>query len=126
MPKMNGIQLLRMLQNEKIRARVMMASTDTCDGAKVTMEALDLGAIDFIEKPVNIMYLKSGEFKRNFLEILKPAGCCWAKISGDCLFHRRAEGASECSAAAARRTYGTSINCTAYAKRFYPVTCRTS
>ena len=60
MPKMNGIQLLRMLQNEKIRARVMMASTDTCDGAKVTMEALDLGAIDFIEKPVNIMYLKSG------------------------------------------------------------------
>ena len=70
MPKMNGIQLLRMLQNEKIRARVMMASTDTCDGAKVTMEALDLGAIDFIEKPVNIMYLKSGEFKRNFLDIL--------------------------------------------------------
>ena len=58
MPKMNGIQLLRALQRDKIRVRVMMASTDTRDGAAVTMEALDLGAIDFIEKPVNIVYLK--------------------------------------------------------------------
>ena len=60
MPKMNGIQFLRALQRDKIRARVMMASTDTRDGAAVTMEALDLGAIDFIEKPVNIVYLRTG------------------------------------------------------------------
>ena len=51
MPKMDGIQLLQMLQKDKIRARIMMASTDTKEGASVTMEALELGAIDFIEKP---------------------------------------------------------------------------
>ncbi len=69
MPKMNGIQFLRALQRDK-RARVMMASTDTRDGAAVTMEALDLGAIDFIEKPVNIVYLKSSGFKDQFLDTL--------------------------------------------------------
>ncbi len=71
MPKMNGIQLLRMLQKDKIRARVMMASTDTKEGAAVTMEALDLGAIDFIEKPANVVYLKGSEFYNNFLETLQ-------------------------------------------------------
>ena len=70
MPKMNGIQFLRALQRDKIRARVMMASTDTRDGAAVTMEALDLGAIYFIEKPVNIVYLKSSGFKDQFLDTL--------------------------------------------------------
>lgn len=71
MPKMNGIQFLRALQKDKIRARIMMASTDTKDGAQVTMEALDLGAIDFIEKPVNIVYLKSSGFKDKFLDTLQ-------------------------------------------------------
>lgn len=71
MPKMNGIQFLRALQKDKIRARIMMASTDTKDGAAVTMEALDLGAIDFIEKPVNIVYLKSSGFKDKFLDTLQ-------------------------------------------------------
>ena len=58
MPRMDGIQLLQMLQKDKIRARIMMASTDTKEGASVTMEALELGAIDFIEKPANILYLR--------------------------------------------------------------------
>jgi len=71
MPKVNGIQLLRMLQKDKIRARIMMASTDTREGATVTMEALDLGAIDFVEKPANIVYLKGGDFKKKFLDTLE-------------------------------------------------------
>lgn len=70
MPKINGIQLLRMLQKDKIRAKIMMASTDTREGASVTLEALELGAIDFIEKPANIIYLKGDGFKNRFLEIL--------------------------------------------------------
>ena len=71
MPKINGIQLLRILQKDKIRARIMMASTDTKEGASVTMEALDLGAIDFIEKPANLVYLKGNKFKETFLDILQ-------------------------------------------------------
>ena len=71
MPKINGIQLLRILQKDKIRVRIMMASTDTREGASVTMEALDLGAIDFIEKPANIVYLKGDVFKQKFLDTLQ-------------------------------------------------------
>lgn len=34
------------------------------------MESLDLGAIDFVEKPANLSYLKGNEFKKKFLDIL--------------------------------------------------------
>ena len=54
MPVMGGLELLRELQTRKIPVRVMMASTDTRDGAKVTMDALELGAIDFVHKSGNI------------------------------------------------------------------------
>ena len=47
----------------------MMASTDTREGASVTMEALDLGAIDFIEKPANIVYLKGDVFKQKLYSV---------------------------------------------------------
>ena len=53
MPKMTGIQLLEELQKRKIQAKVVMASTDTAEGAKVTLDALELGAMDFVHKPEN-------------------------------------------------------------------------
>jgi two-component system chemotaxis response regulator CheB len=62
--------LLGILQRDKISAKIMMASTDTRDGASVTLEALELGAIDFVEKPANIVYLKGNEFKNKFLDTL--------------------------------------------------------
>lgn len=51
MPKMDGLGLLRELRRLKIAAKVMMVSTHAEDGAKVTMEALSLGALDFVKKP---------------------------------------------------------------------------
>ena len=53
MPKMNGIELLGELKRLKIAARVMIASTDSHEGAKVTLDALELGAMDFIHKPTS-------------------------------------------------------------------------
>lgn len=70
MPVMGGLELLKELQTRKIPARVMMASTDTRDGAKVTMDALELGAIDFVHKPGNIRNCQTDEFRKNFLETL--------------------------------------------------------
>ena len=58
MPKMTGIQLLEELQKRKIQAKVVMASTDTAEGAKVTLDALELGAMDFVHKPENAFALK--------------------------------------------------------------------
>ncbi|MCR5753914.1 MAG: chemotaxis response regulator protein-glutamate methylesterase [Acetatifactor sp.] len=70
MPRMNGIQLLEELRKRKIQARVMMASTDTREGAKVTLDALELGALDFIHKPQNAIDCRGQEFAENMLRIL--------------------------------------------------------
>lgn len=70
MPKMGGIELLRELQKFKISARVMMASTATSEGAKVTLDALELGAVDFIHKPVSASDCRGVDFKERLLKIL--------------------------------------------------------
>lgn len=71
MPKMNGLQLLKELQKYKISARVMMASTDTREGAKTTLDALELGALDFIHKPENALDCRVDAFKNELLRILE-------------------------------------------------------
>ena len=71
MPKMDGIALLRELHKQKIQARIMMASTDTMEGAKVTLDALDLGALDFIHKPSNAFDCKDEDFQRRMLQTLE-------------------------------------------------------
>lgn len=70
MPQMSGLELLKELQKRKISAKVMMASTDTKEGAKTTLDALELGALDFVHKPNNAMDCRSGEFKERLLKIL--------------------------------------------------------
>ena len=71
MPKMNGLQLLKELQKYKIPARVMMASTDTRQGAQTTLDALELGALDFIHKPDNALDCRVDTFKEELLRILE-------------------------------------------------------
>ena len=70
MPVMGGLELLKELQTRKMPVKVMMASTDTREGAKVTMDALELGAIDFVHKSGNIKNNKTAEFQKEFLETL--------------------------------------------------------
>ena len=73
MPKMNGLELLREMQRYKIPAKVVMASTDTKEGAKTTLDALELGALDFIHKPENAVDCREENFSRRMLEILAAA-----------------------------------------------------
>ncbi len=70
MPKMNGLQLLYELRKSKISARIMMASTDTKDGARTTLDALELGAMDFVHKPDNAVSCRAQDFKQEFLGTL--------------------------------------------------------
>ena len=71
MPKMDGLQLLQELRKYKISARVMMASTDTREGAKTTLDALDYGALDFIHKPDNANDCRVDIFQKRLLGILE-------------------------------------------------------
>lgn len=70
MPRMSGLQLLEELRKFKISAKVMMASTDTREGAKTTLDALELGALDFIHKPDNAVDCRVDSFKQDMLRTL--------------------------------------------------------
>lgn len=71
MPKMTGIELLRELQKRSISAKILMASTDTKDGASVTLEALELGALDFVQKPGSFLVAQNESFRVAFLRALE-------------------------------------------------------
>jgi len=70
MPRMDGITMLKELHKLKIRAKIMMASTDTKEGAKVTMDALDLGALDFVHKPDRASECRGEDFTKQFINTL--------------------------------------------------------
>lgn len=70
MPRMNGLDMLREMQKSSVSANVMMASTTTSEGARETLDALELGAIDFIKKPENVADARHTEFREQFLSIL--------------------------------------------------------
>ncbi|MCH5343625.1 MAG: chemotaxis-specific protein-glutamate methyltransferase CheB [Acetatifactor sp.] len=70
MPKMNGLELMRKLRQYKISVRIMVASTATSEGAKTTLDALELGALDFIHKPDNAADCREDSFRDQLLRIL--------------------------------------------------------
>jgi two-component system chemotaxis response regulator CheB len=51
MPEMNGIEVLKHLQEHAPQIGAIMLSTLTHEGGAMTMKALELGAFDFIPKP---------------------------------------------------------------------------
>lgn len=71
MPRMTGLELLKELNKLDISAKVVMASTDTKEGAQTTLDALELGAMDFIHKPDNVQVMKAESFKENLLRIVE-------------------------------------------------------
>lgn len=76
MPKMNGLELLKELQKYNIFAKVLMASTDTLEGAQITLDALELGAIDFVHKPDSALGCRGSNFKDDFLHSLSAVAEC--------------------------------------------------
>ncbi len=51
MPEMDGIETLKALRDQHPSIKAIMLSIHTSRGAQKTLEALSLGAIDFVEKP---------------------------------------------------------------------------
>ncbi|MBR1875940.1 MAG: chemotaxis response regulator protein-glutamate methylesterase [Lachnospiraceae bacterium] len=70
MPKLDGISFLRKLKEEGLKEHVMMFSTTTGEGTKQTMEALELGAMDFIKKPDSLSDISGEDFAEHFLTML--------------------------------------------------------
>lgn len=59
MPEMDGLSALRILRKEVPLSKVIMFSSLTQEGAKATIEALSLGAFDFVPKPSTKSFLES-------------------------------------------------------------------
>lgn len=51
MPELDGLGVLRALKHRRSNVGAIMVSGHTLDGAKLTTEALELGAFDFVLKP---------------------------------------------------------------------------
>ncbi|SNR89416.1 two-component system, chemotaxis family, response regulator CheB [Anaerovirgula multivorans] len=72
MPIMNGIDALKIIM-EINPIPVVMLSGLTYKGAESTMIALELGAIDFIQKPSSIFMVNADHLKKEIVEKVKNA-----------------------------------------------------
>ncbi|SFG00898.1 two-component system, chemotaxis family, response regulator CheB [Lachnospiraceae bacterium C7] len=73
MPRMGGLELLEKVKADRIRTNIIIVSTVAKRESEITIKALELGAIDFVEKPSNIIEAKGEDFKRRLLGILSHA-----------------------------------------------------
>ncbi|MFP3154072.1 chemotaxis-specific protein-glutamate methyltransferase CheB [Lachnospiraceae bacterium ZAX-1] len=70
MPRMDGLELLEKLKQDRIKATIIVVSKLTTKDAKITMLAMERGAVDFVAKPDNVIEAKGAEFKKQVLEVL--------------------------------------------------------
>lgn len=99
MPLMNGLEALREIMKE-MPTPVVMLSSLTDEGARETIAALELGAVDFVRKPSGSISLDLYKVKDIILEKLRIA--VRAKVNlgkSQAVIHRRAASTDRTSAA---------------------------
>ena len=80
MPEMNGLECLDRIMVEN-PCPVVMVSSRTADGAEETLEALRLGAVDFVLKPAGAVSLKIDEFAPQLVQKIRVAATAKLKAS---------------------------------------------
>lgn len=80
MPEMDGLTCLDRIMIEQ-PCPVIMVSSTTVSGAEATLEALRLGAIDFVAKPTGAVSLKIGEMAPPLIEKVRAAAGARLKTS---------------------------------------------
>ncbi len=73
MPRMDGLTALKEIM-QKCPVPVIMVSSLTTEGAKVTLEALDLGAVDFIPKNLSELSVNIVKIKGMLIDKIKTIG----------------------------------------------------
>ena len=82
MPEMNGIEFLRERKKRGIDIPVVILSSIAAKGAQVTMEALSLGASDFIQKPSGSISEDIHTVKDTLVGMLLGYGGAYRKTKG--------------------------------------------
>jgi len=70
MPRMDGITALKHIM-EKFPVPVIMVSSLTSEGAKITLDALDIGAVDFIPKNLSELSINIVKIKEILIDKIK-------------------------------------------------------
>ena len=73
MPKMNGMEFLREMKRRDNHTKVLIVSTLAREGGAETIEALELGAFDFVNKPTSLAVAKGPTFSRILIWMLLAA-----------------------------------------------------
>jgi len=72
MPILNGIEALKEIMNNN-PVPVIMLSSLTSDGADATLACLDIGAVDFIQKPSSVFRINIDELKQELVNKISIA-----------------------------------------------------
>lgn len=73
MPKMNGLQFMESISKLNIKLTVIIVSTVAKEGTKETIQALELGAFDFVTKPESFIEARGDRFKNQLINCLLVA-----------------------------------------------------
>ena len=149
MPKMDGVQLLKELNKYRIQIPVLIVSSIASQSADETIEALALGAFDFVKKPNGSIGGGYQEFRKKVL--LRTYMACKLplpkkveqsileqqlqvqsqsknvesqekrRFGSDCFFNRRTEGITVGNSVFSKGFSITVSRCPAYAGRIYEV-----
>lgn len=79
MPEMNGIEFLKEKKKQNIEIPVIILSSIAQKGAQVTIEALALGASDFIMKPSGAISEDIGKVRDNLIKLIRGLGYQYKK-----------------------------------------------
>ncbi len=82
MPIMNGIEFLKARKEKKIKVPVVVLSSVATKGAAITMQALELGAADFITKPSGSVSADISEVADQLIDMLASYGSQYARRQG--------------------------------------------
>jgi two-component system, chemotaxis family, protein-glutamate methylesterase/glutaminase len=83
MPEMDGITALPLLLQAKPHLQVIMASTLTMRNADISMQALNLGAVDYIPKPQSTRLVTAGvDFRKELVEKVLAFGAVGRRKQG--------------------------------------------
>ncbi|MBO4395871.1 MAG: chemotaxis-specific protein-glutamate methyltransferase CheB [Eubacterium sp.] len=68
MPKMDGVRLMRELNRSRITTPALIVSSIASESGTETIEALELGAIDFVKKPISSIGENFADFRIELLQ----------------------------------------------------------
>jgi two-component system chemotaxis response regulator CheB len=82
MPEMNGIEFLKERKKQGIKIPVIILSSVARRGAEITMEALSLGASDFVQKPSGAVSEDVGSVRDSLMGMLLGYGSQYRRLMG--------------------------------------------